>query len=99
MLMLMQGDMNDFRLDRGYVTVTVGQAFTGDCADVKYVRLSVQDEELDSKTVVKLTPEGALLIAAALRQRAETVMKERHGQKSDQWEALRQTKEMTGRAA
>ena len=84
--------MNDFRLDRGYVTVTVGQAFTGDCADVKYVRLSVQDEELDSKTVVKLTPEGALLIAAALRQRAEAAMK-----KSDQWEALRQTKEMTER--
>ena len=91
--------MNDFRLDRCDVTVTVGQDFTGDCADVKYVRLSVQDEELDSKTVVKLTPEGALLIAAALRQRAEAVMKERDWQKSDQWTALRQTKEMTGSKA
>lgn len=86
--------MNDFRLDRCDVTVTVGQAFTGDCADVKYVRLSVQGEELDSKTVVKLTPEGALLVALALRQCAEVAMK-----KSDQWEALRQTKEMMGSEA
>lgn len=91
--------MNDFRLDRGYVNVTVGQVFTGDRADEKYVRLTVQDEALDSKTVVKLTPEGALLIAAALRQRAEAAMKERDGQKSDQWEALRQTKEMMGSEA
>ena len=91
--------MNDFRLDRCYVTVTVGQAFTGDCADGKYVRLAVKDEALGSKTVVKLTPEGALLIAAALRQRAEAVMKERDGQKFDQWKALRQTKEMMGGAA
>ncbi len=86
--------MNDFRLDRGYVTVTVGQAFTGDCADVKYVRLSVQGEELDTKTVVKLTPEGALLVALSLRQCAEAAMK-----RSDQWEALRQTKEMMGSEA
>lgn len=91
--------MNDFRLDRCDVTVTVGQACTGDCADVKYVRLSVQDEELDSKTVVKLSPDEALLIASALRQRAEAAMKERDGQKYDQWTALRQTKEMMGRAA
>lgn len=84
--------MNEFRLDQCYVTVTVGQAFTGDRADVKYVRLAVKDEALDSETVVKLTPEGALLIASALRQRAEAAMK-----KSDQWEALRQTKEMTER--
>lgn len=86
--------MNNFRLDRGYVNVTVGQAAAADHDDVKYVRLTVQDEALDSKTVVKLTPEGALLIAAALRQRAEAAMK-----KSDQWEALRQTKEMTGSEA
>ena len=99
MRMLMQGDMNDFRLDRCDVTVTVGQAFTGDCADMKYVRLSVQGEELDSKTVVKLTPEGALLVALALRQCAEAAMKERGGQKSDQWTALRQTKEMMGSKA
>lgn len=91
--------MNDFRLDRCDVTVTVGQAFTGDCADVKYVRLSVQGEELDSKTVVKLSPEGALLVALALRQCAEAAMKECGGQKSDQWEALRQTKEMMGSEA
>lgn len=86
--------MNDFRLDRGYVNVTVGQAFTGDRADEKYVRLTVQDEAFDNETAVTLTPDEALLIASALRQRAEAVMKERDWQKSDQWEALRQTKEM-----
>lgn len=86
--------MNEFRLDRGYVTVIVGQAFAADHDDVKYVRLDVQDEALDSETVVELTPDEALLIASALRQRAEAVMK-----KSDQWEALRQTKEMTREAA
>lgn len=91
--------MNEFRIDRGYVTVIVGQAFAADRADGKYVRLTVQDEALDSETAVTLTPDEALLIAAALRQRAETVMKERDGQKSDQWEALRQTKEMTGSKA
>lgn len=84
--------MNDFRLDRGYVTVIVGQAFAADRANGKYVRLDVQDEALDSETVVELTPDEALLIASALRQRAEAAMK-----KSDQWEALRQTKEMTER--
>lgn len=86
--------MNDFRLDRGYVTVIVGQAFAADHADGKYVRLDVQDEALDSETVVGLTPDEALLIASALRQRAEAAMK-----KSDQWEALRQTKEMMGSEA
>lgn len=91
--------MNDFRLDRGYVTVTVGRAFAADRADGKYVRLTVQDEALDSETVVELTPDEALLIASALRQRAEAAMKERDGQKYDQWTALRQTKEMMGRAA
>ena len=88
--------MNDFRLDRGYVTVIVGQAFAADRADGKYVRLTVQDEALDSETAVTLTPDEALLIASALRQRAEAAMKERDGQKYDQWEALRQTKEMMG---
>lgn len=62
--------MNDFRLDRGYVTVTVGQAFAADRADGKYVRLTVQDEAFDNETAVTLTPDEALLIAAALRQRA-----------------------------
>lgn len=91
--------MNKFRLDRGYITVIVGTAPASDRADGKCVRLDVQDEALDSETVVELTPDEALLIASALRQRAETAMKERHGQKSDQWEALRQTKEMTGSKA
>ena len=88
--------MNAFRLDRGYVTVVVGQAFAADRADGKYVRLSVQDAVFDSETAVTLTPDEALLIASALRQRAEAAMKER---KSDQWEALRQTKEMMGSKA
>lgn len=91
--------MNEFRIDRGYVTVIVGQAFAADRADGKYVRLTVQDEALDSETAVTLTPDEALLIASALRQRAEAAMKERDGQKYDQWTALRQTKEMTGGAA
>ena len=86
--------MNDFRLDRGYVTVIVGTAPASDRADGKCVRLDVQDEALDSETVVELTPDEALLIASALRQRAEAAMK-----KSDQWEALRQTKEMMGSEA
>jgi hypothetical protein len=91
--------MNKFRLDRGYITVIVGTAPASDRADGKCVRLDVQDEALDSETVVELTPDEALLIASALRQRAEAAMKERDGQKSDQWTALRQTKEMMGSEA
>ena len=81
--------MNEFRLDRGYITVIVGQATASARGDGKFVRLDVQQEALDSETVVELTPEEALWIASALIQRAVLAKDD-----AAQWKALRQTKDM-----
>lgn len=86
--------MNEFRLDRGFITVIVGQATAAGRADGNYVRLDVEQAALESETVVELTPEEAMLVAEALWNRATQALKDRP--EPPQWKALRQTKDMMG---
>ena len=86
--------MNDFRLDRGYITVIVGTAPASDRADGKFVQLVTENEAFENATTLGLTPEEAMLVAEALWNRAVQAMKDRAD--PPQWKALRQTKEMTG---
>nr|DAL15751.1 MAG TPA_asm: hypothetical protein [Caudoviricetes sp.] len=70
------------------------------CRAKEYCRNASPSKAGDLDAAVSNTKAFLNGYAAALKhQRAEIVMKERDGQKSDQWTALRQTKEMMGSEA
>lgn len=70
------------------------------CRAKEYCRNASPSKASDLDAAVSNTKAFLNGYAAALKhQRAEAAMKERGEQKSDQWTALRQTKEMMGSEA